>query len=386
MGNVYDSPDRTDRSYGRGGQLREDKKWWFYYDSQGNLVLKTMRRLGPSLETGMRDEFLAWQSGDYAYTWQGNGMLRSVIRPDGKTVTFRYDALGRRIEKVFDGRVYRYLWDGDVILHEWDYTEADRPNTIVTETGEVTLDRPEPVENLITWVYDSDNYVPTAKIVGDRHYSIISDYIGRPVQAYDDNGNIVWQADYDIYGNLRNLHGSRQFIPFRQLGQYEDEEIGLYYNRFRYYDPRTGNYISQDPIRLMGNNPTLYGYVEDCNQEIDIWGLDCSKIKTKKDPVHHIATNKHSIWSDRFRELFKKNGLGRFKNGNWRKDILNDPLNKVTVPGHKGPHPEAMHQEIYKRLSEASELGSEVFKQTLEELSKEATEVGSWLNKILTKT
>ena len=43
MGNVYDSPDRTDRNYGRGGQLREDKKWRYYYDSQGNLVLKTMR-------------------------------------------------------------------------------------------------------------------------------------------------------------------------------------------------------------------------------------------------------------------------------------------------------------------------------------------------------
>ena len=274
MGNVYDSPDRTDRSYGRGGQLREDKKWRYYYDSHGNLVLKTMRRSGPSLETGMRDEFLAWQSGDYAYTWQGNGMLRSVTRPDGKTVTFRYDALGRRIEKVFDGRVYRYLWDGDVILHEWDYAEADRPNTIVTETGEVTLDRPEPVENLITWIYDSDSYVPTAKIVGDRHYSIISDYIGRPVQVYDDNGNIVWQADYDIYGNVRNLHGSRQFIPFRQLGQYEDEETGQYYNRFRYYDPRIGIYISQDPIGLAGNNPTLYGYVSDSNNRMDLLGLN----------------------------------------------------------------------------------------------------------------
>ena len=278
MGNVYDSPDRTDRSYGHGGQLREDKKWRYYYDSHGNLVLKTMRRSGPSLETGMRDEFLAWQSGDYAYTWQGNGMLRSVTRPDGKTVTFKYDALGRRIEKVFDGRVYRYLWDGDVILHEWEYAEADRPNTIVTETGEVTLDRPEPVENLITWVYDSDNYVPTAKIVGDRHYSIISDYIGRPVQAYDDNGNIVWQADYDIYGNIRNLHGSRKFIPFRQLGQYEDDETGLYYNRFRYYDPRIGNYISQDPIRLAGGNPTLYGYVEDCNKLVDILGFAPTKL------------------------------------------------------------------------------------------------------------
>ena len=278
MGNVYDSPDRTDRSYGRGGQLREDKKWRYYYDSHGNLVLKTMRKTGPSRNAEMRDEFLAWQSGDYAYTWQGNGMLRSVTRPDGKTVTFRYDALGRRIEKVFDGRVYRYLWDGDVILHEWDYAEADRPNTIVTDTGEVTLDRPEPVENLITWVYDSDSYVPTAKIVGDKHYSIISDYIGRPVQAYDDNGNIVWQADYDIYGNIRNLHGSRKFIPFRQLGQYEDDETGLYYNRFRYYDPRIGNYISQDPIRLAGGNPTLYGYVEDCNKLVDILGFAPTKL------------------------------------------------------------------------------------------------------------
>ena len=45
------------------------------------------------------------------------------------------------------------------------------------------------------------------KIVGERHYSIISDYIGRPVQVYDDKGNVVWLADYDIYGNLRILHG-----------------------------------------------------------------------------------------------------------------------------------------------------------------------------------
>ena len=317
MGNVYDSPDRTDRSYGRGGQLREDRKWRYYYDSHGNLVLKTMRRSGPSLEAGMRDEFLAWQSGDYAYTWQGNGMLRSVTRPDGKTVTFRYDALGRRIEKVFDGRVYRYLWDGDVILHEWDYAEADRPNTVVTEAGEVTLDRSEPVENLITWVYDSDSYVPTAKIVGDRHYSIISDYIGRSVQAYDDNGNIVWQADYDIYGNLRNLHGSRQFIPFRQLGQYEDEEIGLYYNRFRYYDPRIGNYISQDPIRLAGNNPTLYGYVFNSNVAVDPLGLmpwgefmngaSATITAGGHSGVYHSSTAGHA----------EINGLNDFANKGW---------------------------------------------------------------------
>ena len=65
--------------------------------------------------------------------------------------------------------MYRYLWDGDIILHKRDYAEANRPNTVVTEAGEVTLDRPEPVENLNTWVYDSDSYVPTAKIVDDTH-------------------------------------------------------------------------------------------------------------------------------------------------------------------------------------------------------------------------
>ncbi|WP_424050825.1 RHS repeat-associated core domain-containing protein, partial [Prevotella melaninogenica] len=60
-------------------------------------------------------------------------------------------------------------------------------------------------------------------------------------------------------GDLRNIKGIRDFIPFRQLGQYEDDETRLYYNCFRYYDPRIGNYISQDPIRLRGNNSTLYG-------------------------------------------------------------------------------------------------------------------------------
>lgn len=70
-------------------------------------------------------------------------------------------------------------------------------------------------------------------------------------------------------------------VPFLFQGQYYDRETGLAYNRFRYYDPKTGNYISQDPIGLAGNNPTLYGYVFDTNTQIDPLGLDCGKA-TKK--------------------------------------------------------------------------------------------------------
>ena len=297
MGNVYDSTDRTDRTYARGGQLREDRRWRYHYDKQGNLVLKTKRKIradfghdtpqvkdkgffglfsgsNTSKERREQEELIAWQPGDYAYTWLPNDMLGSVTRPDGKTVTFKYDALGRRIEKTFNGRVHRYLWDGDVVLHEWEYAETDRPQPIVAENGEVSFDKPEPTDNLVTWVHDTGSYVPTAKLVGGKRYGIVSDYIGRPVQAYDEHGTPVWQADYDIYGNLFNLRGNRGFVPFRQLGQYEDEETRLYYNRFRYYDPSTGGYISQDPIGVEGNNPTLYGYVYDNNTQFDVFATD----------------------------------------------------------------------------------------------------------------
>ena len=77
----------------------------------------------------------------------------------------------------------------------------------------------------------------------------------------------------DVYGRVMESRGDRSLVPFRYQGQYEDEETGLYYNRFRYYSPEMGMYISSDPIGLAGNNPTLYGYVSDVNTWLDLWGL-----------------------------------------------------------------------------------------------------------------
>ena len=201
-------------------------------------------------------------------------MLKEVRLPYGKTVRFEYDALGRRTAKLFNGHVFRYLWDGNVMVQEWQYEEKDRPQHSIDEFGRIRMQGEELVENLVTWVYEEGSYVPVAKIHNGERYTIISDYMGRPVEAYNSYGNVVWQADYDIYGDLRSIKGIRDFIPFRQLGQYEDDETHLYYNRFRYYDPRIGNYISQDPIRLMGNNPNVYAYVHDVNRNIDLFGLD----------------------------------------------------------------------------------------------------------------
>ena len=72
------------------------------------------------------------------------------------------------------------------------------------------------------------------------------------------------------------MRSLRWDCPFRYQGQYEDEETGLYYNRFRYYSPDSGTYISQDPISIAGGL-NLYSYVHDSNAWVDIFGLTRGK-------------------------------------------------------------------------------------------------------------
>lgn len=86
------------------------------------------------------------------------------------------------------------------------------------------------------------------------------------------------------------------------------------------------------------------------------------------------------------------------------KMFLNDPKNKVAVEGHKGPHGEDYHKEIYNRLEAAGargeekarkegiteeskiiEQGAKEFIKELQKLSKECSTEGERLNKIITK-
>ena len=328
VGNVFRSRDRRDREYGKGGRILRDRHYDYLYDVEGNLILKTPRRgltQHPNHEVSEESgTYIAWQTGDYAYEWYGNGMLKEVRLPYGKTVRFEYDALGRRTAKLFNGHTFRYLWDGNVMVQEWQYEEKDRPQHSIDEFGRIRMQGEEPVENLVTWVYEEGSYVPVAKIQNGERYTIISDYMGRPVEAYNSYGNVVWQADYDIYGDLRNRKGIRDFIPFRQLGQYEDNETRLYYNRFRYYDPRIGNYISQDPIRLAGNNPTLYGYVGDCNTIIDFFGFSECNVKGVEHSLSHKTFDVPNPYDDCFKgvklasQYLREMGVSRAK----RKEIL----------------------------------------------------------------
>ncbi|HAW3846549.1 type VI secretion system tip protein VgrG [Escherichia coli] len=86
------------------------------------------------------------------------------------------------------------------------------------------------------------------------------DHRGLPLALISEEGNTVWSAEYDEWGNLLNEENPHHLHqPYRLPGQQHDEESGLYYNRHRYYDPLQGRYITQDPIGLEGGW-NLYNY------------------------------------------------------------------------------------------------------------------------------
>ena len=268
IGNLFETREKDDRKYGAGSRLTEDRDYFYHYDCEGNLVFKEFRTLdwaGVSVPLGGQKAHLEEELGitfrafgaGWRYDWQSDGMLSRVVRPDGKEVSFAYDALGRRTEKTYEGVTTHFVWDGNVPLHEWQEVAADAGKADVT-----------------TWLFEQNTFIPAAKLAANgESFSIVSDYLGTPLQAFDNNGNKVWEQELDIFGRKkRKGNNNSSFIPFKYQGQYEDIETGLYYNRFRYYDSCTGNYISQDPIGLAGGNPTLYAYVKATTCYLDIFG------------------------------------------------------------------------------------------------------------------
>jgi hypothetical protein len=68
---------------------------------------------------------------------------------------------------------------------------------------------------------------------------------------------------------------------------------------------------------------------------------------------------------------------------------LDDIENKISIPGHRGPHPEAYHAEVYDRLDKATnglsgKAFEKAFRAELDEIGTEAATPGSYLNKLLT--
>ncbi len=82
-------------------------------------------------------------------------------------------------------------------------------------------------------------------------YYIHTDHLNTPQVVSDNQGTVVWRADYDAFGQASVASGSILTLNLRFPGQYFDSETGLHYNYYRDYDPSTGRYIQSDPRGIL---------------------------------------------------------------------------------------------------------------------------------------
>ncbi len=257
---------------------------------------------------------------------QRTAMMSKVVRPDGQEVLFTYDSLGR------DRAAADSKQDEQDGMPEAGLAApqgaAEKFRSLLSQAAAGEPDS----ANLTTWVFEDRTFRPAAKITTDGTYSIITDHLGTPVEMYNEQGERVWACELDIYGNVQSIHlqGKRSDCPFRYPGQYEDEETGLYYNRFRYYSPHEGMYTQQDPIGMAGNNPTLYGYVSDPNRNVDVFGLYSDLLDTGMG--HHLMP----------RSIAKALGISELSQ-----------INSIAWYPNKGIGTADLHKQLHRNLIDA---------------------------------
>ena len=106
---------------------------------------------------------------------------------------------------------------------------------------------------------------------------------------YNNTAKVISLMDPDVIA-LQELDKNTTWHQTDQLQELADR-TGMrpyYCKTFRYYSPKMGVYVSQDPIGLAGGNPTLYGYVFDPNTQVDPFGLDCDKVNKARARQHKM--------------------------------------------------------------------------------------------------
>lgn len=238
-----------------GTLVRRADRNTYQHDAQGRLVRKTRKLLNGQKRT-------------WTYTWTAEDRLVEVATPDGERWRYAYDPLGRRMCK------YRLAEDGtqaDRIDFSWDDTR------LAEQTG--------PDGKVTTWDYEPGTHRPIAQTDHQRsavgrdasflarlaeesspgHAAVfqvvVTDAVGMPTELVTAEGETTWQSRTTLWGT--SLAGPVESYPadcpLRFPGQYADAETGLHYNYFRYYDPETACYLSQDPLGLKpAPNPSAY--------------------------------------------------------------------------------------------------------------------------------
>jgi len=223
-----------DRTYGYDplGQLQHASGSFgsvdFTYDEAGNRIAQT--REGESQEmAGISNR---------SFTYSQSNQLLSVEEEGVALGSYTYNGLSQRVRKDAGGHTTLFLYDieGNLIL------EALPDGTIAKE-----------------YIYNGGSRLARVDAGNGTIHFYRNDSLGTPQLMTDTANMVVWEARYKPFGEAEIYPMSSVVNNFRFQGQYYDEETGYHYNWHRYYDPKTGRYLSPDPIGLAGGiNPYLY--------------------------------------------------------------------------------------------------------------------------------
>ncbi len=119
----------------------------------------------------------------------------------------------------------------------------------------------------------------------------------------DHTGSVIWKAEYKAWGECKAEKAKSNFFEDSEIisnnirfqGQYFDQETGLHYNRYHYYSPYVGRFISKDPIRLLGGD-NVYAYAPNPVEWVDPLGLNSTSKNSEEEMirVRHYTNRKGS--------------------------------------------------------------------------------------------
>ncbi|MGH7530690.1 MAG: RHS repeat domain-containing protein [Gemmatimonadales bacterium] len=194
------------------------------------------------------------------FSWSAENRLTGYTRT-GSTIAFQYDAHGRLVRKDIAGSPVRYfLWNGNDLLAELN----GGANAKVAEYSYLGMDRPHAI------------------IVSDTAYYAHQDAFGN-VTALTDSTSAGLKRTY-YYDSWGQLIGGSDIAGFAGADRarfkgalWMGEEIELYYMRNRWYEPKSGRFLSEDPTGIMGGlNVYIYAANDPVNGRDPTGLLSCS--------------------------------------------------------------------------------------------------------------
>ncbi|MBZ0118130.1 MAG: DUF6531 domain-containing protein [Sandaracinaceae bacterium] len=242
-GSLLEKPGLAEATVGHLNQLRYADRHQFEYGVRQHVsthALPDGQRLDYKYDA--RDQLVA-------VLWNGQLYWKA-----------EYDAIGRRIEKNVAGEVTRYYWDADRLAAELFHDGRLRVYVYPDAFALVPLCFID---------YASEDADPRA----GECYALFCDQRGCPERVVGDRGEVVWEAYVEPYGTAHVRVGQDFHQPLRFPGHYWDAELGLHYNRFRYYSPWLGRYLQVDPIGE-GGGWNVYAYPSEPSSQVDVDGLN----------------------------------------------------------------------------------------------------------------